>query len=170
MINSTRFTEPGNRHFEYFLSFSEVIGEFNLEIQEPLPAENFEYSGFQGEKAQDAHGQTTHSIQWQNILENETKLISISYSNYRGLTTRSALAELMTLSQKKDLPKQPINKIKRHKLYIWEPLIALAVVTLFIAIIMMVYQNGKTNSLTCHNCGQKRTRLDNFCSGCGEKY
>ena len=171
MINSTKFTEPGNRHFEYSLSFSEVIGEFNLEIQEPLPAENFEYSGFQGEKEQDAHGQTTHSIQWQNILENETKLISISYSNSRGLTTRSALAELMTLSQKEDLPnKQPINKIKRHKLYIWEPLIALAVVTLFIAIIMMVYQNGKTNSLTCHNCGQKRTRLDNFCSGCGEKY
>jgi hypothetical protein len=171
MINSTKFTEPGNRHFEYSLSFSEVIGEFNLEIQEPLPAENFEYSGFQGEKEQDAHGQTTHSIQWQNILENETKLISISYSNSRGLTTRSALAELMTLSQKEDLPnKQPINKIKRHKLYIWEPLIALAVVTLFIVIIMMVYQNGKTNSLTCHNCGQKRTRLDNFCSGCGEKY
>jgi len=170
MINSTKFPEPGNRHFEYSLSFSEVIGEFNLEIQEPLPAENFEYSGFQGEKEQDAHGQTTHSIQWQNILENETKLISISYSNSRGLTTRSALAELMTLSQKEDLPKQPINKIKRHKLYIWEPLIALAVVTLFIAIIMMVYQNGKTNSLTCHNCGQKRTRLDNFCSGCGEKY
>ena len=170
MINSTEFPEPGNRQFEYSLSFSEVIGEFNLEIQEPLPAENFEYSGFQGEKAQDAHGQTTHSIQWQNILENETKLISISYSNSRGLTTRSALAELMTLSKKEDLPKQPINKIKRHKLYIWEPLIALAVVTLFIAIIMMVYQNGKTNSLTCHNCGQKRTRLDNFCSGCGEKY
>ena len=170
MINSTKFTEPGNRHFEYSLSFSEVIGEFNLEIQEPLPAENFEYSGFQGAKEQDAHGQTTHSIQWQNILENETKLISISYSNSRGLTTSSALAELMTLSQKEDLPKQPINKIKRHKLYIWEPLIALAVVTLFIAIIMMVYQNGKTNSLTCHNCGQKRTRLDNFCSGCGEKY
>lgn len=170
MINSTKFPEPGNRHFEYSLSFSEVIGEFNLEIQEPLPAENFEYSGFQGAKEQDAHGQTTHSIQWQNILENETKLISISYSNSRGLTTRSALAELMTLSKKEDLPKQPINKIKRHKLYIWEPLIALAVVTLFIAIIMMVYQNGKTNSLTCHNCGQKRTRLDNFCSGCGEKY
>ena len=170
MINSTKFPEPGNRHFEYSLSFSEVIGEFNLEIQEPLPAENFEYSGFQGAKEQDAHGQTTHSIQWQNILENETKLISISYSNSRGLTTRSALAELMTLSQKEDPPKQPINKIKRHKLYIWEPLIALAVVTLFIAIIMMVYQNGKTNSLTCHNCGQKRTRLDNFCSGCGEKY
>jgi hypothetical protein len=148
-----------------------MIGEFNFEIQEPLPAENFEYSGFQGEKTQDAHGQTTHSIQWKNILENETKLISISYSNSRGLTTRSALAKLMTLSQKDALPKQQsINKkIKRHKLYIWEPLLALLVVTLFIAIIMMVYQNDKTNSLTCHNCGQKRTRLDNFCSGCGEK-
>ncbi len=47
--------------------------------------------------------------------------------------------------------------------------LGILVVTLFIAIIMMVYQNGKTNSLTCHNCGQKRTRLDNFCSGCGEK-
>ena len=170
MINSTKFSKPGNRHFEYSLSFSEMIGEFNFEIQEPLPAENFEYSGFQGEKKQDAHGQTIHSIQWKNILENETKLISISYSNSRGLTTRSALAELMTLSQKEGIPKQPINKIKRHKLYIWEPLVALLVVTLFIAIIMMVYQNGKTNSLTCHNCGQKRTRLDNFCSGCGEKF
>ena len=172
MINSTKFPKPGNRHFEYYLSFSEMIGEFNFEIQEPLPAENFKYSGFQGEKTQDAHGQTTHSIQWKNILENETKLISISYSNSRGLTTRSALAELMTLSQQgAPLDEQPINKkIKRHKLYIWEPLVALLVVTLFIAIIMMVYQNGKTNSLTCHNCGQKRTRLDNFCSGCGEKF
>ena len=111
-------------------------------------------------------------FQWKNILKNETKLISISYSNFRGLTTRSALAELMTLSQQDAPPdEQPINKkIKRHKLYIWEPLVALLVVTLFIAIIMMVYQNGKTNSLTCHNCGQKRTRLDNFCSGCGEKF
>ena len=172
MINSTKFPKPGNRHFEYYLSFSEMIGEFNFEIQEPLPAENFDYSGFQGEKKEDAHGQTTHSIQWKNILENETKLISISYSNSRGLTTRSALAELMTLSQQDAPPdEQPINKkIKRHKLYIWEPLVALLVVTLFIAIIMMVYQNGKTNSLTCHNCGQKRTRLDNFCSGCGEKF
>ena len=172
MINSTKFPKPGNRHFEYYLSFSEMIGEFNFEIQEPLPAENFKYSGFQGEKTQDAHGQTNHSIQWKNILENETKLISISYSNSRGLTTRSALAELMILSQQDAPPdEQPINKkIKRHKLYIWEPLVALLVVTLFIAIIMMVYQNGKTNSLTCHNCGQKRTRLDNFCSGCGEKF
>jgi len=172
MINSKKFPKPGNRHFEYYLSFSEMIGEFNFEIQEPLPAENFKYSGFQGEKTQDAHGQTNHSIQWKNILENETKLISISYSNSRGLTTRSALAELMTLSQQDAPPdEQPINKkIKRHKLYIWEPLVALLVVTLFIAIIMMVYQNGKTNSLTCHNCGQKRTRLDNFCSGCGEKF
>ena len=170
MINSTNFPKPGERYFQYELSFSEMIGEFNFEIQEPLPAENFEYSGFNGEKTQDAHGQTSHSIQWKNIVENETKLISISYSNSHGLTTRSALAELMTSLQKEGLPKQPIKKIKRHKIYNWEPLVALLVVTLFIAIIMIVYQNDKTNALTCLNCGQKRTRLDNFCSGCGEKF
>ena len=32
MINSTKFLKPGNRHFEYYLSFSEMIGEFNFEI------------------------------------------------------------------------------------------------------------------------------------------
>jgi hypothetical protein len=170
MVNSTNFAKPGERYFEYDLSFSENIGEFNFEIQEPIPAENFNYSGFQGEKTKDAHGQTNHSIQWKNILGNETKLISISYLNSRGLTTRSALAELMVLSQQKtDSNQQPINmKIKRHRLYIWEPLLALLVVILFITFIIIIYQNGKTNSLNCHNCGQKRTRLDNFCSGCGE--
>jgi len=169
MINSTKFLKPGNRYFEYELSFTEAIGEFDFEIQEPLAAENFEYSGFQGKTSRDAHGQTTHSIQWTNIPANETRMISFSYLNSRGLSTRSALAELMALSQQEDRPVKPIKKIKRHNLYIWEPLIALGVVTLFAAMIIMVFQNSKTNSLTCPNCGQKRSQSDKFCPGCGEK-
>jgi hypothetical protein len=169
MINSTKFIDPGDRHFEYDLSFSEKVGEFDLEIQEPLAAENFNYTGFQGQSAQDAHGQTTHAIQWTNIPANEIRSISMSYLNSRGLTTRSALAEIMALTQQQGQPDKPVKKIKRHRLYIWEPLIALGVVTVFTIIVMHYFHHGKTRNFNCSNCGHKLNPYDKFCPGCGKE-
>jgi hypothetical protein len=169
MINSTKFPEPGNRYFEYELSFSETVIELDFEIQEPLAAENFEYTGFKGESSQDAHGQTIHSIQWTNIPQNNVHMITFSYMNTRGLTTRSTLNELMKLSQPDVQVEIPPQKIKRHSLYIWEPMIALAVVSLFTMLVLNYYQNGKARNLNCLNCGNKLSELDKFCPECGEK-
>ena len=169
MINSTKFPEPGNRYFEYELSFSETVVEFDFEIQEPLAAENFEYAGFKGESSQDAHGQTSHSIQWTNIPQNNVHMISISYTNSRGLTTSSALNELMKLSQADVQVEKPPQKIKRHNLYIWEPMVAVAVVTLFTILVLNYYQSGMARNFNCLNCGNKLNELDKFCPECGEK-
>ena len=169
MINCSPFPIPGPRTFEYNLSFSQTVQNLNLEIQEPLAAEKFVYDGFVGKSSTDAHGQTTHAVELNSISAKSKRFFSFSYLNPRGLTTRSALAELMTLSQQEGRPVQPMKKIKRHKLYIWEPLAALGVVTLITAIIMMVFQNGKNNSLTCTHCGLKLNSGDKFCPGCGEK-
>lgn len=168
MINSSKFPNPGERQFEYRLSFSEIITHLNLEIQEPIAAENFSYSGFLGESSKDPHGQITHSIQWDLIEMDKINTISFSYLNPRGLTTRSALTELMAISQQKDKPVIKPKKIKRYKLYIWEPLIALGVVSIFIALVLM-YSKNQTPNLLCSFCGQKINPSDKFCPKCGEK-
>ncbi|MBT3501453.1 MAG: zinc ribbon domain-containing protein [Candidatus Marinimicrobia bacterium] len=167
MINSTEFNEPGNRHFEYNLIFSEKIIEFNLEIMEPLAAENFTYDGFDGETSKDAHGQTTHLVQWTNISANDAKSISLSYLNARGLSTKSVLAELMGRSQKEMRPTMPVEKVKRHKLYIWEPLIALSVVSVLIIIILLNVKNKNESNMNCSNCGSKIKSSGKFCPNCG---
>jgi hypothetical protein len=75
----------------------------------------------------------------------------------------------MALTQQQGQPDKPVKKIKRHRLYIWEPLIALGVVTVFTIIVMHYFHHGKTRNFNCSNCGHKLNPYDKFCPGCGKE-
>ena len=152
--------------FEYNLSFSQQVTNLNLEIQKPLAAEKFRYIGFDGQKSSDSNGQTTYFVELDNIPTGSSRLIKISYENPLGITTRDALQELMSISEQKKLPQNPVKQIRRHKLYIWEPLFALGVLSVIIAIVIM---NSSVQSLNCSNCEQKLNSNDKYCPKCGEK-
>lgn len=170
MINSSKYENSGERNFEYEISFSEKVQSLNLEIQQPLSAENFSYTGFNGETSDDAHGQINHTVKLESIDAFQKRLISFSYLNRRGLTTRGVLADLMNLSQQKESIDVPRKKIKRHKLYSWEPIIALGIVTLFIALILFKNRNHQLRHHNhCSQCGQQLNLADKFCAECGEK-
>ena len=166
LINSSPFLKPGPREFEYNLSFSQQVTNLNLEIQKPLAAEKFRYIGFDGQKSSDSNGQTTYFVELDNIPTGSSRLIKISYENPLGITTRDALQELMSISEQKKLPQNPVKQIRRHKLYIWEPLFALGVLSVIIAIVIM---NSSVQSLNCSNCEQKLNSNDKYCPKCGEK-
>lgn len=166
MIHSSPFPKPGQREFKYNLSFSQEVTNLNLEIQQPLAAEKFRYKGFDGQESRDSNGQISYSAKLENIPNGSNRFITISYVNPLGLTTRNVLKELMSLSQQKEIRQEPVKKIRRHKLYIWEPLFALGVLILITAIVMM---NTTVKSLNCSNCEQKLNSNDKYCPKCGEK-
>jgi len=169
MVLTKPFKSVGHRHFDYDLQFSSSIETMDIEVQEPMGATSFNLSGFDGEKIQDPHGQTTHQAQLTQVASGKIIPIRLEYENPQGKTTRNILQEMMTMSRKASANRPPSEPIKRHKLYTWEPLIAVGVLTLLIFIVMKMNQTAPTTSTSCKNCGTRLKPTDNFCSSCGEK-
>jgi len=168
MINTKKFSNLVNRSFSYVISFSHPFRDLLLEIQEPLAAEDFSYSGFNGEKNIDENGISTYTTSLVDIAPNDYKLITLSYNNKLEKTTQSILSEL-SLNSEEHLKPESSKKINRHKLYIWEPIIVLGVITLFTMLIMIFFENNSSELYYCSNCLQKMHHKNNFCPKCGEK-
>tara|TARA_S200000501_G_scaffold98676_1_gene92078 strand:- start:97260 stop:98018 length:759 start_codon:yes stop_codon:yes gene_type:complete len=131
MINGEGYTEPGDRKFLYQISFSEEIKQLELEIQEPLGGENFSYSGFFGKEDEDSQGIVSHKTILRNVPADLKREISLSYQNNTGLNTNQILGKKIIDKEKFD--NEIITnkkKIIRHKLYTWEPILALIVITI----------------------------------------
>ena len=60
------------------------------------------------------------------------------------------------------------QKIKRYKTYVWETLIVLFLICIFVLIIILNLKNER-KIIKCHKCNQKLNFDDLFCSKCGEK-
>tara|TARA_B100001996_G_C18624207_1_gene579056 strand:+ start:218 stop:1024 length:807 start_codon:yes stop_codon:yes gene_type:complete len=164
MINTQKFNNFGNRDFNYEISFSHPITDLFLEIQEPLAATNFSYSGFTGKKNIDENGISTYSTNLVDILPNENIMVALSYNNIRGETTQNILSELTLKSEE-----ESSIKINRHKLYIWEPIITIGVISLFTIFIMIFIENNSLKLDYCSNCSQRIKDKSNYCPKCGEK-
>lgn len=169
MILTVPFKGPGHRHFDYDIQFSSLVESIDIEVQEPMAATSFKLKGIQGDPIQDPHGQTTHQTQLSQLNPDSKISIQLEYENPQGKTTRELLQEMMNMSQNAPTNRQPPQEIKRHKLYVWEPLIAVGVLTVLVIIFMKMNQTTSQNSITCNNCGQRLKSSDNFCSTCGDK-
>ena len=167
MIITKRYLNKGRRTFNYQLSFSELIEKLELEIQQPLIGDNFNYQGFSGKVSIEQYGQKFHRKTFSKFPKFEKIDISFNYDNNLGTTTKTEIDNILNTVNKENLNiDENKKKVKRYSLYIWETLIAFFSICIFILIIVM----RNNNIFECVKCGYKKRKSDDlFCSNCGEK-
>ena len=169
MIITNKYKLKGKREFDYKLLFSEKIKQIDLELQEPLAAENFKYLGFEGDTSTNSKGQISYKTTIFDFLKSQSINLSFEYINNSGNTTKAELNKTLVSTQKnkKNLPNNR-QKVNRYNLYTLETLLALFIVTFLIISILLLFYN-RDNALKCTKCGYNLKVNDLFCSKCGEK-
>ena len=169
VIITNKFELKGKREFNYKLLFSEKIKQIDLELQEPLAAENFKYLGFKGDSSKNSKGQISYKTKIFDFLKSQSLNLSFEYINNSGNTTKAELnkASASLQKNKKNLPENT-QKVNRYNLYTLETLLALFMVT-FLIITILLFSYNRQSVLKCKKCGHNLKVNDLFCSKCGEK-
>ncbi|MFL3009111.1 MAG: zinc ribbon domain-containing protein [Candidatus Neomarinimicrobiota bacterium] len=169
MIITNKYKLKGKREFDYKLLFSEKIKQIDLELEEPLAAENFKYLGFEGDTSTNSKGQISYKTTIFDFLKSQSINLSFEYINNSGNTTKVELNKTLVSPQKnkKNLPNNR-QKVNRYNLYTLETLLALFIVTFLIISILLLFYN-RDSALKCTKCGHNLKVNDLFCSKCGEK-
>jgi hypothetical protein len=169
MIITNKYEVKGRRQFNYQLLFSEQIKQIDIELQEPLVAENFNYTGFKGEKLTNNKGQNSYKKTLFDFPKNQSLNLFFEYINNSGNTTKTELNK-SSISSDNNKPKFSKNrqKINRYSLYTFETLLALFIITALIVLIILIL-NNRGSILKCTKCGHNIIVNDLFCSKCGEK-
>ena len=169
MIITNKYKLKGKREFIYKLLFSEKIKQIDLELQEPLAAENFKYLGFKGDSSINSKGQISYKTTIFDLLKRQSINLFFEYINNSGNTTKAELNKTLVSTQKnkKNLPNNR-QKVSRYNLYTLETLLALLIVTFLIISILLLFYN-RDSALKCTKCGHNLKVNDLFCSKCGEK-
>lgn len=166
MIKTKKYNKAERRYFNYKLSFSKNISTLNIEIKEPLKIKDFSYSGIDGKLEIDDFGQKSFRQIKENINMGEVENIAFNYINKEGITTITVLDSIINSAKiEEEVFKQ---EIKRYKIYVWETLIVLFLISSFVLIIIFNLKNER-KIVKCHKCNQKLNFDDLFCSKCGEK-
>ena len=169
MIITNKYKLIGKREFDYKLLFSEKIKQIDLELQEPLAAENFKYLGFEGDTSTNSKGQISYKTTIFDFLKSQSINLSFEYINKSGNTTKTELNKTSIFSQKnkKNFPNNR-QKVTRYNLYTLETLLALFII-IFLIILTFLFSYNRESVLKCTKCGYNLKVNDLFCSKCGEK-
>ena len=168
MMKTRPFIGFENRNFNYDLIFSFFVKNLLLEIQQPLGSRNFLHSESEAIVDSDQHGLRSYTIELSNIPLNKARNIWIKYDNPDALTSLTLLSKMISGNNEDQRTGQPIKNILRYRLYIWEPLLAIAVVTIIItAGLILLKDKIKTNA--CSICSQLILKGQKFCPNCGNK-
>lgn len=170
MAVTSHIHAPGKRDYSYPMEFNQPIHTLTLEIQEPPMATQFHSSEIDAEIENDPHGQKIHRINIHKYVPNTTKTIHVSYVNERGITTKEMLQEMMgnPSSGTQNIEAPFREPIKRHSLYLWQPIVIVLSLG-FIIGFLFINQKNINESLKCPSCNNPISRDDSFCSHCGEK-
>ena len=139
-----------------------------LEIQQPLGSQNFLHSESEATVDSDQHGLRSYTIELSNFPLNKPRNIWIKYDNPDSFTSLTLLSKMMSDTNEDERKGRPTKNILRHKLYIWEPLVAIAVVTIIIAAVLILLKDKKKTN-ACPKCSQFIFRGQKFCPNCGNK-
>ena len=169
MIITNKYEIKGEREFNYQLLFSEQIKQIDIELQEPIIAKNFNYTGFKGEKLTNDKGQNSYKKTFFDFPKNQSLDLFFEYINNSGNTTKTELNKI-SISSEDNKPKFSKNrqKINRYNLYTFETLLALFIIT-FLIVSIILFLNNRESILKCTKCGYNIKVNDLFCSKCGEK-
>tara|TARA_B100001250_G_scaffold413954_1_gene449940 strand:+ start:1584 stop:2396 length:813 start_codon:yes stop_codon:yes gene_type:complete len=168
MIITNKYEIKGERDFNYQLLFSEKIKQIDIELQEPLAAENFNYSGFKGEKLTNK-GQNSYKKTLFDFPKYQSLDLFFEYINDSGNTTKTELNKTSIFSENnKQKSSKNRQKINRYKLYTLETHLALFIITSLIVSIILFLNNRESIS-KCKKCNYDVKVNDLFCSKCGEK-
>ncbi len=173
------FGEDHSRSIAYELEFDTAIPAYLLAIQKPIMAENFTLPVEDMESFQDQHGLTFYRKQMPGMAANTVRKFEFQYENHSGETSIQQLQKMLQgqnpgMASTMDMP-API--VKRHRLPLAEPLIALAVVAIITAFLYtrqkktseQVPLSAAKSGKFCTECGQTLGANDKFCANCGTK-
>ena len=100
------------------------------------------YSEYDGATGTDIHYFKFHDISLINIFSRSENMISIEFYNSSNYKKRRPLTDTKNTSASKMLI-TTINKM--HKLYVWEPIRDLAVISVFISNVSMPFKKSRIN-------------------------
>ena len=160
------------------------VDDAHIVVQEPLVSNNFIFSEQNHEDFKDQHGINFKRIHVNNYASNFIKSVSFTYDNPTQDISMNALQKGAQNSQNADSPQNA--KPIRHTLPLWQPLVALGVVSVVVG--GMFYRQisseaslkeqkskpenskpAKSKGKFCTECGNKILPMNKFCANCGAK-
>ena len=166
MIKTKKYVQSSRRYFNYNLSFSTNISTLDIELKEPLKIKDFSHSWIDGKLEIDDFGQRSYRQIKEKINKGKVENISFDYFNKTGTTTVTIIDSIINSPNLDEGTFK--QKIIRYKTYVWETLIVLFLICIFVLIIVFNLKNER-KTIKCHKCNQKLNFDDLFCSKCGEK-
>lgn len=163
MIKTQVFKENIKREFKYDIIFTNNVSNLSVEVQKPLRAKNFLLLNEEFEFEKNSNGTSSHFFYFDSITMGSGKKVFFEY------TKDSALENIQNENNDSGIPNENILKEEplRHRLYIWEPIIALSVLSIVVLLISLI-SNLKILDY-CKSCNIKINTKDKFCKKCGEE-
>lgn len=172
-----------NRKGGFTLKLNHQVDDAHIIIQEPLIAENFQFSEKESEAFKDQHGINFRRVHIHDFKANTAKSVSFSYENPSG---EISINKLQTMLASDDRTASPApaptasQKPIRHKLPLWQPLAVLAVVAVSVGWMASVQRKKETSDggvsvaktgsgKFCTHCGESISPKHKFCAHCGGK-
>ena len=163
------------RSGDFNFQVNHSIDDAHIVVQEPLVANNFYFSESNHEEFKDQHGINFKRIHVNNYVSNSVKSITFNYDNPTQDISISSLQKNAPNPQNLSVP-QNTSPI-RHKLPLWQPLVALGFVSVVVGGMFYRQMNSETDKPEqprakgkfCTECGSKINPKNKFCPNCGEK-
>ena len=160
------------------IQLNQPLDAYHIAIQQPLAAEQYEFSEPDAETFRDEHGLNYSRIHSSSLPAGQEKTISFTYFNRSNKLSIVLLQEMLGSlpGSTKQEKSEARGEIIRYRLPTYQPLAVLAVVTMVIGVIFWKsnYQKRQTDSHQngesfCPKCGSEVDQEDRFCSNCGRQ-
>ena len=155
------------------------VDDAHIVVQEPLVSNNFIFSEKNHEDFKDQHGINFKRIHVNNYAENAIKSVTFTYDNPTQDISINSLQKGAQSTQALAAPQN--TKPIRHTLPLWQPLVALGLVSVVVggmfyrqistesSIQEPISKTTKSKGKFCTECGNKILPKNKFCANCGAK-
>ncbi len=172
-----------DRKGDFTLKLNHPVDDAHIILQEPLVAENFQFSEKEAESFKDQHGINFRRVHIHDFKANQAKSVSFSYENPTGEISINKLQTMLATDDRTATPAPTPAKSQkpvRHKLPLWQPLAVLGVVAVTVGWMASVQRKKEdsdggaspaksSGGKFCTHCGESISPEHKFCAHCGGK-
>ncbi|MFQ6673923.1 MAG: zinc ribbon domain-containing protein [Fidelibacterota bacterium] len=166
------------RQADLTIEMNHSVDTYHIAIQQPLAAEQFQFSETNADKFTDEHGLTYYRVHRGSLPSGERASISYSYLNRKGKLSVLLLQERLGSGPGATLPQASAVQAgpSRYRLPTYQPLAILGVLAVVIGLLFVSSNKNRPKEAApkrgrnfCTNCGGKIDQAGKFCSHCGKK-
>lgn len=163
-----------NRKGTFAMQVDQDLENLHLIVQQPIVAENWQYSEQESDIFKDQHGVTFHRLHLHEYKANTVRNVSFSYSNPSGKTSMVQLQAMLSGDIAPGQQDASQAKPARHSLPQWQPLLILVVLAVIIGILFSRQRRkeqpvASSKGKFCTSCGHSLEKTAVYCSNCGAK-